>query len=412
MSDRLKEYGHDPDHYARPDQAPLRRARRRLVFWTFVLGVGAAVHALRRPASLSPGPLSRAHRGSTAGDCTTCHSAAALPPTDWLGRHGTDAAHCLECHDLGPFATAAHGRPPTTNKLAAADTISEWIRNGVPDSVECGACHFEHRGIDATITQVTDAQCNTCHDKQVRSFPDRHPEFDHFGASETGIRFDHAAHQDSHFEQPVGCDQCHTADNQGRVRTHGFEVSCATCHQHTRQLEGSVDSTPQLVLQIPGIDTQSLARAGIELPFWRVSRRRGGRDIPPIMSLLIAGAETYPAPGHPGANRHTWADDEAMIRALPRGLADLRQADPATAEAIERAAWAVRALILDLAAQTGTEALRDRLERLLGRPLNHGELADLSSHMPRAALRAMADQFFPRPAVGDDAGGQHHSNQD
>ncbi len=105
--------------------------------------------AERHAAGYAPGDLSRVH--ATWDDhCEACHeSFKPLTSHSWLGflpgsEHGTGAAsrHCTVCH-AGP----AH-QPNVLRPGAEAD---------------CGACHNDHRGRDASLVRVSDEECLRCH---------------------------------------------------------------------------------------------------------------------------------------------------------------------------------------------------------------------------------------------------------
>ena len=251
-----------------------------------------------------------------------------------------------------------------------------------------------------TLSAMTDAQCNQCHSRTFASFATGHPEFgDNYPTGDgQQITFDHASHFGEHFpdrQHRANCTDCHTSSANGFMQTLAFETGCMNCHHHSQQIEGSPEADPIIVLQLPGIDLGSMKEAGLDMAFWPIDRRRGGRRVTPVLALLLAGAETYPGAFYEGPIGKLDSDLK-RVEALARGFADLREAETDDLRAVHRLAWAIRTLFFDLAGQEGIEIIRGRLERALGRKLSHTELADLTSHFPLQALRALLPVWFPQ----------------
>lgn len=416
-NDPLEPFGHRSERYVRPNDAytpqgaSLRKKRSWLILWTTVVALALIGLILSLPQSvqlLDPGPLSSAHATSTLGDCSLCHNAAALSEGHWLQADAaTDSLRCLDCHDQGDHPQSPHGFSPAA--LAAAqpsvtnrNTWVEWLQGGLPKKLECAGCHIEHQGQGHMLKVMADADCNRCHQQDVDSFPAGHPDFsDAFmGYEHAAIHFNHASHFGTHFAgneaaSMMRCASCHVPESAGRMKTLPFETSCASCHQHTRQIEGSLATLGRSILHVPGIDTASLAKAGFELPFWTVSRRQGEGTLSPVMSMLLAGADVYPAPDYPLDHASSWARDEDLLLLLPSGLRDLRKASPEQAAAVHRSAWAVRYLFAELAEQEGLNGLQQRLQRVVNRSLSHEELADLTGQLPLDVIRRMRENYFP-----------------
>lgn len=154
-----------------------------IVLGTLLLA--ALAYAARGNALFSPGPLREAGEGATtlagvrghgelANRCSACH----VP----FYRTGTMEARCLECHT--DVQTQITGKQPLHGRLA--------------DGGNCRACHTEHLGAHAVITDFTD--------------------FDH-AATAFPLSEGHAG---------VDCVRCHAGHGERRYR--GASTSCLSCH--------------------------------------------------------------------------------------------------------------------------------------------------------------------------------------
>jgi hypothetical protein len=391
-------HGTCPCVRAHPPIDGLRRQRGRWIGLTFVLPLVvllATWFSTARETLISPGPLLGAHQAVTANDCAACHQAGKQDPLAWVGSPENDSSLCLACHAMEiPFR--AHN--VSTNQLADWTANKGGLAHDAPTS--CGDCHREHQG--ETLTTITDRQCASCHSAAFDDFNQGHRAFSaSFPAQRrTRIQFDHQAHFDEHFKQDFGtsvpslCSDCHRPDDSGTTMiTQPFAISCASCHQHTRQIEGTVDTQALTVFQLPGIDLDSARKAGSRLEFWPADRRRGGEHLPPIMQLLIRGAAVYPSADYPGA-LGVFEQDLTRVEQLPKGFRDLRTATPEEIMAIERIAWAVRDLFRELAGAESLDAFRQRLERSAGRPFGHEEFADVSAQLPPALIQQAYQDWF------------------
>ncbi len=158
----------------------LQRASRLKWWLTGILG-GATVLILVDLAytggwrtAASPGPLNTVH-ATWENDCAACHSAFVPSGGDNIvGRltHTQQAsdALCKRCH-AGPSHHAGH-------EIAA-------------EVGGCGTCHHEHRGRNASLVDLSDNVCTTCHanlsahvvggktpyEPTITRFPVNHPEF-------------------------------------------------------------------------------------------------------------------------------------------------------------------------------------------------------------------------------------------
>ena len=323
---------------------------------------------------LSPGTLSAPHTQLAA--CSDCHEDFDGGPVAWV--HGAlagspdaadgDSALCLSCHDPGDAPLQPHGVPAT--RLAktgggadgAAGPVALEAAAAVfaspdtnPGGVACANCHREHQGRDNDLTAMGDRQCQACHDRKFSSLGDGHPEFDGWPHERrTRIAFDHVGHMRRHFpaseadQAPERCVDCHRPDDTGGVmQVNGFEQACADCHAGDSRGSNAASSTGIPVIAVPGLDVLSLREAGARIGQWP---ELSDRDLTPFMRTLFSA-------------------DPQLADALERyrGLdpLDLREASPADIEAVERIAWATKALIHRLVTE-GPAALRPGLGDALG----------------------------------------------
>ncbi|MFQ5938665.1 MAG: cytochrome c3 family protein [Alphaproteobacteria bacterium] len=215
----------------------LRAYRGRLTLLSVALIVALIAAFLGLPpdgagtlTSVNPGPLSGAHANFTKDrGCVACHEAHDQGVRGWLkAAFSADDLdqQCVTCHVFGGPANLAHNA----------------IFPGRADLAEttCTTCHTEHKGEDADISMMSDAQCNSCHKLKAPRFASGHPDFGpRFPYQErTAIHFDHTRHLNIHFEDPryadrapQGCVSCHEVETAEReVRPAGFEKTCAACH--------------------------------------------------------------------------------------------------------------------------------------------------------------------------------------
>ncbi len=255
---------------------------RRLRIALFVLGVGALIAAGYGFGStfFKPGELSRPHAQILSGTmesqrCAACHVQAEF--SSWLlsasgpsdpNHFGADQVdRCLECHHTQmpvDLARHAHNLPLDrldSIRLELASSPSSSLRNvWLPspsfamDEVACSACHREHRGTDANLSMVSDAQCQTCHTARFGSFATSHPPLGFWPYRDDGegtrisIEFNHTSHWTKHFPaaNPAAgaaavkfdCRRCHTptsADDFSRVTD--YATACGQCHDQPLQQE-------------------------------------------------------------------------------------------------------------------------------------------------------------------------------
>ena len=199
--------------------------------------------------SVNPGPLSGAHANFTKDrGCVACHEAHDQGVRGWLkAAFSADDLdqQCVTCHVFGGPANLAHNAT-FPGRADLAETT-------------CIMCHTEHKGEDADISMMNDAQCDSCHKLKAPRFASGHPDFgSRFPYQErTAIHFDHVRHYNIHFEDPryadrapQGCVSCHEVETAEReVRPAGFEKTCKACHTK----EFSADEYELTVFAMPGL---------------------------------------------------------------------------------------------------------------------------------------------------------------
>ena len=222
------------------DYAP-RRSRRGMVLIGLGLtvvfaGVVAWSLLFRSGSFVAGGPLSSAH-STIENDCSRCHRPVTLQ--SGLGGVRTGAvedSRCMDCHRSGPakiglYSLARHfvyARAETTD-------LSHKLTRYAGERTDCASCHPEHRGRLAALTQVTDANCLSCH--RYGSFTQRHPEFDFLAEhvpDDSTLVFTHTHHTQIIYDK-YGllnpCQYCHVPARDGKgfmpIR---FEPHCGECH--------------------------------------------------------------------------------------------------------------------------------------------------------------------------------------
>ncbi len=219
-----------------------------LAAFTHLAGDVDVIAEIFRIGALDAGELTDKHAGFIgAQGCKACHSAHGAPPMVWLASAFSEndmSKACVGCHTFGGPVSAPHN---------AIFTAGKKVRQ-----TECAMCHTEHKGHDANISDLSDRQCASCHEKPFTDFGKDHPDFSkqfpHFRRS--SIKFSHASHLGKHFEDrtvakgvPASCTTCHQAESAQRtVELLGFEETCAVCHAD------QIAKRKLVVLQLPEFD--------------------------------------------------------------------------------------------------------------------------------------------------------------
>lgn len=356
-----------------------------------------------RNALLQPGELSGPHAQAMSSiaevdRCSACHEAAAKDPLAWIkiasgniaALSDDQATRCLKCHEHslgGQFARHPHNVSPevlasTTQRLAGAEQLDDVVRVKLAAVGEkaCAACHKEHHGLHANLTDLNDQQCQTCHVGAFESFAEGHPEFGHdIQSPHSGIAFDHVSHVQKHFpekQQAFACNQCHVDDaNKNVKRLAGFEQSCAKCHNKP------IDAASQeglVAFSFPTLDMQKLKYAGHDIGTWPAAAQ-GDFDgaIAPLVRVLLM------------------ADDEAatVLETLDPAF-DFEQTKSEDFQSVAALAWSYKRLLNDVAEDT-SQAIRIRLEKVAGRKLAESQLQLVIRQLPPALFREARRRWLP-----------------
>ena len=159
------------------------------------------------------------------------------------------------------------------------------------ESVECSACHIEHRGADANMLAISDTQCQTCHQDRFGSFAPSHPEFDQwpYGRGQQ-IAFNHASHAGRHFPATIQggqsvafqCLDCHQpTENDELTRTIDYRRACAACHDASLQAQTAEGIELLTLPSLPGRSAQRVQ----PWPTWGTGFFDG--KIAPLAELLL-----------------------------------------------------------------------------------------------------------------------------
>jgi hypothetical protein len=398
-----------------PPCVPVRtlRAKRGLVVrWAVVLTIGFLAVILGSNGSnwLMPGPLISAH--ASLGDCQSCHATVAKGAFGWIHSAFTpaspekDSGKCIGCHVAGKNPLRAHGATSamlaaSTKKIAARSGAGQPAASHSADQVlPCATCHIEHRGGKATLTQLPETACQSCHVAKFAAFSSGHPEFDRYPYERrTRIIFDHGSHIGTHFpkalkegtagkKKPAACINCHLPAEDGRLMvSRSFEETCSGCHLD--QIVGKGRATgPRGVsfLTVPGIDVIKLGKS---IGTWPSAAED---SLTPIMKMLLSGDPKV----------------KATIEATNSiDLIALDKASPTQLAAAHRLAWAVKGLFKDLS-DGGSAKLRERLVSSTGKAVDEQLLAGLTASIPRDVLSGAQRDWLPDLAreLADHAAGK------
>lgn len=403
----------------------IRAKRGVFAFWLAAItaaAIGVILFSDARMRYIEPGRLSHAHahiqEDMHAKSCAVCHvsgvpeeaDANASLPDRWLGAaitagpHAvTDSDNCLMCHSRSPgFADPvhvyhAHGVGHDTLTALAADNEhprSESLRTRRVHSdglrLACSTCHKEHQGRAHRLNHMDNESCQACHRMRFDDFANDHPSFDTYPYTRRpGIVFDHRAHRDKYYPQNAAafaCAECHEMDEHGRQMVSvNYDNACSACHHTDFKAFGT---TNVAFLQLPRLDTMTLtdfARDSADNPWlgdWPDTFVKGSDGLAPFLRVLLSAEPDIAA-----AITAIETDKNVKLR-------DLRKATDAQKADTVRIAWAIKALLHDLAAK-GHAELRRRIEAALGVTLTDAEFAEMVAGLPPEAVRIAAANWFP-----------------
>ncbi|MFK7777733.1 MAG: cytochrome c3 family protein [Gimesia sp.] len=353
-------------------------AKRRLlgvITTVIAASISLAVFSGSSPSALlSPGDVTAAH-ANIESECHACHAAGEGGFATWIQRtldgdiSFQDSTRCLKCHtELGPDALLAHGlsvnslsentqRIQSDNESSTAPfalQLSSLAGHTVAnEKLACSTCHREHHGRKASLTQLSDFQCQTCHTKQFASFEHGHPTLGNYPYKRRSkIYFDHRAHLNHYFvneefkrtmpsgQKPESCKSCHTLNESGSIMLTGkFENTCASCHEP--QIE-DLDFPGVPFFALPAIPSQILKSQG-EWPNTNGAFKTA--RLPRLMELLLEHDPEY---------------QKAVVQLGSFDYRRLSSIAPEQYNAITEIAWSIKRLLYDIAIN-GESALEQRL---------------------------------------------------
>jgi hypothetical protein len=216
-----------------PDRSPRyifpAGTRRSLRFAAIGAVVLAAIIGIAYAAGLkrvgSPGPVTSSH-SPIETRCEQCHTVG----------HSVADVRCERCHDPGGadrFTQPGHVLFGSGNAHKAA----------IAPTVECAACHTDHRGRTTPLKHTDDRNCAECHDfASLKS----HPEFAAVRAqisTGAGLSFGHQRHIAEAAKIGKKCEACHepTADLVG-FQPMTFDRHCAACHTKDGAVTGESEA--------------------------------------------------------------------------------------------------------------------------------------------------------------------------
>ncbi len=362
-----------------------------------IIGAGSYGDAL-----FSPGPLSSSH--AEVGECADCHSVSERGPLGWMNAmfsphtEAEDVKNCVACHTQRDglahnqtadvlaalsekaMARANDSRGPFTTQIAAS--LGVPVRTNAEGEVACRSCHQEHRGIDAEIAELTNANCQSCHTAKFESFSKGHPEFTSYPYERrTRIQFNHQSHiskyfQDDNFKNqaPATCRTCHLPDDQGKLMLiGGFEENCAACHGEF------IADKPLIALTLPGLDLETLEEYEIRIGEWPVYAE--AEEFSPIVDVLLAGDEDYVAA------RAALLEEEI-------DLFDLTEVEDEIMEHVVTIVWAYKGLIYDILTE-GPALIQERLAENTGVELSAESVNALIGNLHLDTLTQVQEDWFP-----------------
>lgn len=206
--------------------------------------------------AFDPGPVSSSHVKFAEKDgCQVCHESHKDNAFNWVNAVMTPADiswKCGDCHIFGgPEYIAHNGDEKKHPRL---------------QETHCLMCHREHQGGELSTREFTSRQCNSCHEKQFKSFSSGHPDFspDYPHTGKDSINFNHVTHLEKHFlepkhakQAPNSCTGCHQLINEQIMSSGKFEVICAKCHQ------SQILSKDLVLLRLPELDINRIDRKTI-----------------------------------------------------------------------------------------------------------------------------------------------------
>ncbi len=369
--------------------------------------------ASKDPGFLMPGPMTSAHGAIEA--CGTCHTKSGSGKLSWI--HGlvagdplADSKACLSCHKMPETALNAHGAsrdvlkrnterllnvaaaslPPLSMRAQSYAFPADAIAGG---NLYCATCHQEHQGGSVKPTNLSNAQCQSCHAIKFDSFGSGHPKFDGYPFKRrTRIVYDHATHFNKHYPEvakkdaakriPRACSTCHTSDGDNRVMTvAAFEETCAACHADQISGKERVSGPKGIAfLSLPGLDLETLKKKNAALGEWPEASEAA---LSPFTAFMISRTEK----------------GRGLIKAVKGlNLQDLSGASNQQLQAVAELGWEIKKLVFAIVSGKASDAL-GQIKSDAGRDRQPALASDLTARLPRAVVVAAQQQWLPNLAA-------------
>ncbi|TWU07674.1 hypothetical protein [Stieleria varia] len=294
----LPQCAHGPSRDGRCPVFPACKPRRSWAGWrrriavvclaTFCMVLIVANQHWLLPSVMKPGELTQPHAQILSGTltsqrCAACHEPDALSISAWFSsaagsghENVLQTDRCMDCHHSTmdrDLATMAHNLPSVERQnrserirltsLESGNPVndSRWTKTSLDqDNIQCATCHKEHRGAEADMMALSDAQCQTCHSRDFGGFAASHPDWKSWPYGRGGeIAFNHATHAGKHFPATLvdgtatvfACGKCHPSQNDSNtatlanarslggelLRTASYEQACASCHDQSLDIQ-------------------------------------------------------------------------------------------------------------------------------------------------------------------------------
>ncbi|MBX2804386.1 MAG: cytochrome c3 family protein [Hyphomicrobiales bacterium] len=373
----------------------------------FVLGGGRSF--------LMPGPLASGH--AAIKECQACHTASGTGLTSWVNsltarNPNNDTLACLNCHkieqqiafyphtatpvmlntDLQRLRQVADAtpRPPVSLVRDIAFPMAGLMNS----PITCATCHEDHRGTEFDITEISDAECHSCHAVQFNDFDRNHPDFSTYPFKRRQrVKFNHVSHFTKHYPEiasknepgrriPDTCAECHTSvDNRDHMAVLPFDEVCSSCHiDQITGAERAVGPKGIAFLTLPGLDVETLNERGASIGEWPEFSEA---ELSPFMSLIIGRTP----------------EGQVVLNTIDGlDLLDLTEATDDQVNAVAKLAWSIKGLFYSLLSGTASDVLT-ALNAAQGNQINPLLISDLSANLPRDVIINAQLDWLPNLAT-------------
>jgi len=244
--------------------------RRKMIFIGGLACLGALVYFLAdffllKSNFTTSGPLSSFH-ATFEKDCARCHDQFRAVTNDNCSvcheKAGAKADDMQLANEQTFYTFTAHYVYRAMDLSRVGTARQEYGNRETP----CYACHQEHLGRQAEITNVPDTRCTECH--EYGSFNKKHPEFDFVAENipdDSTMIFTHIRHvkevvkRENLVDVERACLYCHNPQPDGKnFGLIDYDKHCDACH-----LTSDV-ATPRLAIKSPddplGVETLETIR--------------------------------------------------------------------------------------------------------------------------------------------------------